>query len=297
MQFGQVNDPRKIDFTIPPDHPGTAKTLKQTLKLNDLEVHVGCAKWNKKDLRNFYPRGVKDELAYYSTQFNSVELNATFYRLFPPATFDNWYETAPETFRFFPKLEQSISHFRRLKDVKEMVEHNVANMSHLRQKLGMPFLQMHDNFGPKNFDSVATFVKDWKYEVPLAIEFRHTDWYNDAAVSSKLYDLLETHGVTNVLVDTAGRRDLMHMRLTTSTAFIRWVGANEPKSDRSRLDDWIGRISKWKKAGLQKLCFFVHQHDERESPALAAHFIERLNKEIGTVLPIPKILEAKGLFD
>ena len=269
----------------------------QTSKSNDLEVYVGCAKWNKKDLKNFYPRGVKDELAYYSTQFNCIELNATFYRLFPPATFDNWYATVPENFRFFPKLEQSISHFRRLKDVKEIVEHNVANMSHLHEKLGMPFLQMHDNFGPKDFDRVVAFVENWTYEVPLAIEFRHTDWYNDAAVSSKLYDLLETHGVTNVLVDTAGRRDLMHMRLTTPTAFIRWVGANEPESDRSRLDEWIGRISKWKKAGLQKLFFFVHQNDEQESPALAAHFIERLNKKIGTALPIPKTLEAKGLFD
>ena len=170
-------------------------------------------------------------------------------------------------------------------------------MSHLREKLGMPFLQMPDNFGPKDFDRVVAFVENWTYEVPLAIEFRHTDWYNDAAVSSKLYDLLETHGVTNVLVDTAGRRDLMHMRLTTPTAFIRWVGANEPKSDRSRLDEWIGRISKWKKAGLQKLFFFVHQNDEQESPALAAHFIERLNKKIGTALPIPKTLEVKGLFD
>ena len=129
------------------------------------------------------------------------------------------------------------------------------------------------------------------------MEFRHKDWHNGASASSKLYDLLETHGVTNVLVDTAGRRDLMHMRLTTPTAFIRWVGANHPQSDRSRLDEWIGRISKWKKAGLQKLFFFVHQNDEQESPALASHFIERLNKKIGSVLPIPKTLEVKELFD
>jgi uncharacterized protein YecE (DUF72 family) len=299
MKFGQVNDPGKVDFTIPPDHPDTAKVLKQTLKSNDLEVYVGCAKWNKKDLKNFYPKGVKDELAYYSTQFNCIELNATFYRLFPPATFDNWYKTVPEDFKFFPKLEKSISHLRRLKDVQEIVERNVANMSRLHEKLGMPFLQMHDNFGPKDFDRVVAFAENWTHEVPLAIEFRHTDWYNDAAVSSKLYDLLETRGVANVLVDTAGRRDLMHMRLTTSTAFIRWVGANEPQSDRSRLDEWIGRISQWKKAGLRKLLFFVHQNDEQESPALAAHFIERLNKKIGSVLPIPKTLEDKdkGLFE
>jgi uncharacterized protein YecE (DUF72 family) len=297
MKFGQVDHPAKIDFTIPPDHPDTAKVLKQTLKSDVFEVYVGCAKWNKKELKNFFPKGIKDELAYYSTQFNCIELNATFYRLFAPETFHKWYKTVPKNFRFFPKLEQSISHFRRLKDVKEIVEQNVANMSHLREKLGMPFLQMRDNFGPKDFERVETFAKNWTYKVPLAMEFRDTVWHNDAAVSSKLYDLLEKRDITNVLVDTAGRRDLMHMRLTTSAAFIRWVGANEPRSDRSRLDEWIGRISKWKKAGLRKLMFMVHQNDEQESPALAAHFIEQLNKKIGTTLPIPKTLRSKGLFD
>jgi uncharacterized protein YecE (DUF72 family) len=298
MKFGRVDNPASIDFTIPPDHLDTAKVLKeQTLKSDDLEIYVGCAKWNKKDLKNFYPKGTKDELAYYSTQFNSIELNATFYRLFPPTTFAGWYSTVPKNFRFFPKLEQSISHFHRLKDVKEIVQHNVANMSHLKEKLEMVFLQMHDNFGPKDFDRVTAFAENWTFDVPLAIEVRHTDWYNDPTVSSKLYKLLDAHGITNVLVDSAGRRDLMHMRLTTPTAFIRWVGSNEPKSDRSRLDAWTERIAKWKKAGLRKAYFFVHQNEEQESPALAAHFIERLNKKIGTNLPIPKTLQAKSLFD
>src|SRR5215813_11701044 len=192
MKFGQVDNPEEVDFTIPKDHPDTARVLKKS-KAKEMQVQIGCAKWNKTDLKNFYPKGVKDELEYYSTQFNSIELNATFYRLFPPATFKNWHATVPDDFRFFPKLEQTISHFRRLKDVEEIVEHNVANMSHLREKLGLPFLQMHDNFGPKDFDRVEAFVENWAYEVPLAIEFRHKDWYNDAAVSSKLYDLLETH--------------------------------------------------------------------------------------------------------
>jgi uncharacterized protein YecE (DUF72 family) len=294
VKFGQVDTPDKIDFTIPPDHPDTVKMLKsQTKKSNNFKAYVGCAKWNKKDLKNFFPKGVKDELAYYSTQFNCIELNATFYRLFPPATFDKWYATVPANFRFFPKLEQSISHFRRLKDVKGIVEHNVANMSRLREKLKMTFLQLHNNFGPRDLDRVVMFIENWTYKVPLAIEFRHTDWCNDTAVANKLYGILKTRRVTNVLVDTAGRRDLMHMRLTTPSAFIRWVGANRPKLDRSRLNEWIARISEWKKAGLQELFFFVHQNNEQESPALAAHFIERLNKKIGTALPIPKTLEAK----
>lgn len=262
-------------------------------KAKKLEVFVGCAKWNKEDLKNFYPKGIKDELAYYSTQFNSIELNATFYRLFPPATFKKWRTTVPENFRFFPKLYQSISHYRRLKDVKEIVEKNVANMLRLGDKLEMPSLQLKDNFGPKDFDRVVEIVEHWTYDVPLAIEFRHTDWYNDKAVSSKLYDLLEKHGVTNVLVDTAGRRDLMHMRLTTPTAFIRWVGSNKPKSDRSRLDEWIVRIAMWKKTGRKKLYFFVHQNAELESPVLAAHFIDRLNKKIGDDLVVPHTFNAK----
>lgn len=298
MQFGQVENPQMIDFTIPADHPDTVKVLKaRPSKSTEFKAYVGCAKWNKSDLKNFYPRGVKDELTYYSTQFNCIELNATFYRLFPPATFEKWYATVPKDFRFFPKLEQTISHFRRLKDVKELVDQNVTNMTHLREKLVMPFLQLHDNFGPKDIDRVVSFIENWKYDVPLAMEFRHTSWFNDEAVSTRLYDLLQTHHVTNVLVDTAGRRDLMHMRLTTPTAFIRWVGANEAVSDRARLDEWIGRIAKWKKAGLQRLYFFVHQNEEQESPALAAHFIERLNKKVGTDLGIPKTMKPKGLFD
>ena len=296
MKFGQVDNPGKIDFTIPADHPDTATVLKKPSKSDDLEVYVGCGKWNKSDLKNFYPRGVKDELAYYSTQFNCVELNATFYRLFPPKTFDKWYATVPNGFRFFPKLEQTISHFQRLKDVEEIVERNVENMSRLHEKLEMIFLQMHDSFGPRDFDRVVSFVENWTYEVPLAIEFRHIDWYNDPAVARKLFDLLKTHSATNVLVDTAGRRDLMHMRLTTPMAFIRWVGANEPKSDRSRLDEWIGRIAKWKEAGLQKLFFFVHQNAEQESPRSHGILSNGSTNGSAQLCRFPRLLKSKNFL-
>lgn len=290
MKFGQVPNPEEVDFTIPSDHKDTKNVLAKS-KVKDLSIHVGCAKWNKTDLKGFYPKGTKDELGYYSTQFNCIELNATFYRLFKTDVYENWYKGVPDGFKFFPKLTQSISHFRRLKNVEELVDISVTNMSHLKEKLGMPFLQMHNNFGPKDIDRVATFVENWKqYKMPLAIEFRHTDWYNDPTVSSELYDLLEKKKISNVLVDTGGRRDLMHMRLTTPTAFVRWVGANEPASDRSRLDEWIDRIADWKKQGLKQLNFFVHQNIEKESPLLSAYFIKKLNRKIGTDLQIPKTL-------
>ncbi len=288
MKFGQVSEPEKVDFTIPPDAPETAKALGGK-PVKNLKVYVGCAKWNKKDLKNFYPKGTKDELEYYASQFNCIELNATFYRLFPASTFEQWHTTAPKGFKFFPKFEQGISHYKRLKDVKERVDANVSRFSLLQEKLGMPFLQMHNNFAPKNFDRVEEFVENWNYDTPLAMEFRHTDWFNDDETAAKLYKLLKSKKITNVLVDTAGRRDLMHMRLTTKTAFVRYVGANH-ESDYSRLDDWIKRIESWKKQGLKELYFFVHQNIEEASPLLSAYFIERLNKRIGTGLHIPETL-------
>lgn len=288
MKFGQVDNPEEIDFTLPEDHLDTKRLLGKS-KSKDLKAYVGCAKWNKADLKNFYPKGTKDELGYYSTQFNCIELNATFYRLFPFSTFEKWRDNTPDEFKFFPKIGQDISHFGRLKDTEKKVDEFVNNASHLQDKLGVPFLQMHNNFAPKDFDRVKAFVKNWQYDIPLAIEFRKTDWYNDPEVSADLYELLESNKIANVLVDTAGRRDLLHMRLTTPAAFIRYVGANH-KSDYTRLDDWIDRIAVWKKQGLSELYFFVHQNIEEESPLLSAYFIEKLNKKIGTDLKIPTTL-------
>ena len=291
MKFGQVSNPEDIDFTIPADHVHTARVLEKS-EGKELKIYVGCAKWNKTDLKGFYPKGTKDELAYYSTQFNCIELNATFYRLFPATQFEKWRETTPDGFKFFPKLGQDISHWGRLKETDELVSRFVENASHLQEKLGVPFLQMNNNFGPKDFDRVGEFVANWKYDVPVAVEFRHTDWYNDPEISAELFELLESNNILNVLVDTAGRRDLMHMRLTTPRAFIRWVGANH-ESDYTRLDEWIERIASWKDQGLEELDFFVHQNIEKESPLLSAYFIEKLNKWIGSDLQIPKTLPLK----
>jgi len=120
----------------------------------------------------------------------------------------------------------------------------------------------------------------------LAIELRHTDWYNDETVAARTYQLFEEHNVSNIITDTAGRRDLLHMRLTTPDAFIRYVGANH-ETDYSRLDEWVDRLKIWKDHGLRNLYFFVHQNVEKESPLLSAYFIEKLNIALGTDLDLP----------
>lgn len=295
MKFGSVDNPQEIDFTLPFDHHDTAGVLSAHKNNDRLKVYVGCAKWNKADLKGFYPKGTKDELTYYSQQFNAIELNATFYRIFSPDTFNTWYEKTPSGFKFFPKLFQEISHWKRLNGVEKVVDDYLYSAINLKEKLGTIFLQMHNNFGPKDFDKVEAFVKSWPIEIPLAIEFRHTDWYNDTVVAERLYDLLETHNISNIIVDTAGRRDLMHMRLTNGTAFIRYVGANH-KSDYNRLDQWVERLKEWKQQGIKEIDFFVHQNVEKESPLLAAYFIKKLNAELGTDLKIPNKDDALELF-
>ncbi|MEM8847581.1 MAG: DUF72 domain-containing protein [Bacteroidota bacterium] len=290
MKFGKVDHPELIDFTIPEDHPDTVSVLAKSKKEKTSNFFVGCAKWNRQDLKNFYPRGTKDELVYYSSQFNCIELNATFYRIFPGEQYEKWYDKTPADFKFFPKMTNEVSHLRRLNDkVYDVVDRYLEVTSLLKEKLGTIFLQMHNNFNPKNWDRVVRFVEYWPKEFPLAMEFRHTDWFNDEKVAQELYHLLEENGIANVLVDTAGRRDLMHMRLTSDEAFIRYVGANH-ESDYPRLDDWVQRLEEWQSQGLRNIHFFVHQNLELESPLLSAYFIKKLNKAFSSELKVPSTL-------
>jgi uncharacterized protein YecE (DUF72 family) len=285
MKFGSVDNPEQIDFTLPEDHIDTLKILNKSPS-ESTNIYVGCAKWNRADLKGFYPRGTKDELEYYSRQFNSIELNATFYRVFPPEQFKKWYNKTPDNFRFFPKINQEISHWKRLAEVKDVVEHYLNSAMNLQEKLGCLFLQMHGNFAPKDFKRVKDFMESWPKEVPLAVEFRHTDWYNDKTIAEELFQLLEENNISNIIVDSAGRRDNMHMRLTNSRAFVRYVGANHA-SDYGRLDDWVERLKQWQDAGIKEIDFFVHQNIEKESPLLSAYLIKKLNKKLGSSLKIP----------
>lgn len=296
MQFGKVENPALIDFKLPEDAPETARILAKT-KTKYFEAYVGCAKWNRQDLKGFYPRGTKDELVYYSTQFNSIELNATFYGMPSWQQVETWKNKTPDNFKFFPKLTNTISHYKRLIEVKEVVDDFCNAISNFDNKLGMAFLQLHDNFKPKDFDRLKKVVEEFPKGVPLGIEVRNSEWFDNAEIQEEFGQLLEKHNVANIIVDTAGRRDMLHMRLTSPVAFIRYVGANHP-SDVTRLEDWIPRLKKWKEQGLQKLYFFVHQNDEVESPLLATDFIGKLNKALKINVPVPKQKPGQiNLFD
>lgn len=288
MKFGKVDDPSSIDFTLPEDHVQTKEVLQKFAPKSFNAISIGCAKWNKKDLKNFYPRGTKDELVYYSQQFNSIELNATFYRMWPLEQFQKWHNKTVDDFKFFPKVPRLISHIKRLNEVDDLVTDYTSNLLGLNEKLGMVFLQMPENFQPKWIDRLPGFFKKWPREIPLSFEVRHHDWHHDQAVSDELNAMLQEYNIANVITDSAGRRDLLHMRLTSDTAFVRYNGANH-ESDYSRLDDWVDRIEEWYKLGLKNLYFFVHQNLEKASPLLSAYFIKKMNERFELDLRIPQL--------
>jgi uncharacterized protein YecE (DUF72 family) len=288
MKFGRSLTNNLTSFELPNDHPGTKNVIEKS-RTKDIEVRLGLPKWGKADLEHFYPRGTTDLLKYYSTQFNAIEFNAFFYRIFKPEQVTKWKNQASDDFKFFPKIPQLISQFRRLKSVEDLVDEFLFSISHFEEKLGSCFLQMHPSFSPQSFKELERFIEQWPMDVELAVELRHPDWYNDSEISEKLYGLLDAYNISNVITDTVGRRDLIHMRLTNSTAFVRFTAANQV-FDEDRIDDWIQRLKIWTDEGLQKIYFFTHINAEKESPVIPAMFVEKLTKSLHIKLKTPTIL-------
>ena len=231
---------------------------------------------------------MKDELSYYARQFNSIELNTLYYHFPEPDQVAKWRDKTPGQFRFFPKVTKDITHDERLADPKGLVTRYCEGIMRFEDRLGAVFLQFHERFGPENFRRLEEILTCFPPEIPLAVELRHHGWFSDEGIAAKYCSLLESLKTANIIVDSPGRRDLLHMRLTSPVAFVRYVGANHP-TDTSRLDDWVVRIRQWKEQGLRKLYFFVHQHIEAECPVLVAHFIRKLNEELHMDHPLPHI--------
>ena len=103
--------------------------------------------------------------------------------------------------------------------------------------------------------------------------------------------MLAENNIGTVISDTSGRRDAVHMYLTKPVAFIRFVGNYMHATDFTRINDWVERIGDWMDQGLRQAYFFMHQHEELDSPRLAAYFSLKANKELGTDIQVPEFVE------
>jgi uncharacterized protein YecE (DUF72 family) len=297
VKFGKVENPGALDLSLPQDHPRTKSILESgQYSSKKPAVYIGCPRWAKAELKGFYPKGTKDELTYYSSQFGAIEMNAFYYRIFPTEIVDKWYDRSAEDFMFFPKVPQLISQFRRLKNCEHELNDYLVSISHFKEKLGTVFLQMNDNYGPSNFNDLARFVEQWPKDLPLSVELRHSDWYNNASTTDELCQLLEENKVCHTITDTAGRRDIIHMRLTNNQCFVRFTGSNHV-SDIDRLDEWFTRLSQWKEQGIEQINFFIHQTIEKDLQMLSARMIKKMNEEWGYDMKVPgEVSEQGSLF-
>lgn len=287
MKFGQVNNPETIDFSLAKTAAEAFAILEREKNQDPFEVYIGAPSWSKQDLKGLYPKGTKDELRYYSQQFNAIELNATFYKSPSKEQVLKWKDKTAADFKFFPKITQSISHYSRLLGTEEKVLSFVDAVVFFEEKLGMIFLQLHDQFKPKDINRLEAFFKTIPKGLPFAVEVRNEEWFASAKISEELYKLLEKYEITAIITDTAGRRDLLHMRLTTAKSFIRFVATNHP-IDYERLEEWISVIKSWRLAGLQQLNFFIHQDIQIDTPLLLTYFIKRMNQEFNLQVRYPQ---------
>ncbi len=290
MEFGRLTDVdfNTIDFTLPADHAATSRVLQRSP--SQTKIYVGCAKWGRKDwIGKIYPAGTKesDFLAHYAQHFNSIELNASFYRMPGFKQTEAWSKKVGKDFRFCPKVTGEISHMKRLKDVEKQTDRFLEGISGFGETLGPVFLMPHPGMGPKALPVIEAFIKAFPKDVKLFVELRHEDWFEDKTSFEKIFDALESSGVGSVITDASGRRDCVHMRLTTPEAFIRFVGNGLHQTDYTRVDDWVKRMKTWIDQGIHALYFFMHQHEEIHSPELCKYVIEQMNLKCGTDIKVP----------
>jgi len=295
MEFGRVPETtlNSIDFSLPAE-PAFNKKILSGRPAKDSKIYFGCAKWGRTEwLGKIYPPETreKDFLDHYIQHYNSIELNATHYKVYGEPGIRKWREKAKgKDFLFCPKMYQGVTHRGKLNGKKPIVNEFFRGIVAFEQHLGPIFVQVNDKFSPKRkqelFDLLASLPKDLQF----FLEVRHPDWFGKEKDSTEMFEFLSSKNIGVVITDTAGRRDCAHMHLTIPKAFIRYVGNSLHPTDYTRTDAWVQRMKYWLDQGIQDLYFFIHMHDEATSPELTVYLVDKMNKECGLNLLKPKFL-------
>lgn len=293
MEFGKQSDLSKVDFTLPPDPLTNSAVLcsPRSPAAHPLNFYIGATGWSVKEwVGKIYPKGTKtpEYLRHYTRQFNTIELNTTHYRIPDTFTVQHWFDEAAADFRFCPKVLQTISHAGDLGVSGDLIQRFCEAMGGLGSKLGPCFIQLPPYFGVDRIRVLEAFLQ--QFSLPVAVEVRHESWFSTAVNTVRLFELLEKYGASTVITDVAGRRDVLHMGLTSDVVLVRFVGNNLDPTDSTRLDDWAERLSDWFSRGLRACYFFTHEPDNLLAPDLAAAFYEKTKKIAGISSRGPKII-------
>ncbi len=281
MKFGKLNDIESIDFSLPEDHIGTSQLFEKLSKSNkDPKIYIGTTGWSNKEWKGiYYPQKAASStyLSHYAGLLNSIELNTTHYRI---PSFDHvldWKKKVNESFKFCPKIPQSISHRGSLRTKKELLQNFYDVIQKLEGNLGICFMQLPDYFGVENLGNLKHFLVNLPSRIPFAVEIRNKNWFSNEKEQTDLFQFFELHHITTVITDVAGRRDVLHQRLCTDKLIIRFVGNSLHNTDYQRLDQWIIKLEQWIKQGLNEVHFFFHQPSMKLVPDTINYFANQSN--------------------
>ena len=227
-----------------------------------MRIHVGCSGWFYSHWRGlFYPRQevtTKNWFAYYANVFNTVELNAPFYRWPKPSTVRRWKRDAPPGFIYTVKVNQRITHERRMVRTKNDVRAYYEIASGLAEKMGCFLFQFppSHHYSPARLKSIVTQLDPAYRNV---VEFRHRSWWRDT-----VFRELAARAITFCAVSAprlpesfpSGQR-LLYVRFSGRTQWYRH------DYSREELTEWAGRI---RQSGADEA--WVYFNNDREAHAI-----------------------------
>ena len=220
----------------------------------------------------FYPEGLsaRDELAWYSARFPTVELNNPFYRLPEPWTFQRWRDAVPPNFRFAVKASRTITHTRRLRDVAPLLAEFMERAELLDDRLGPVLFQL-----PPTLRLDVSLLREFLCALASGrrwvVEFRHPSWQ-----ASPVYELLGRAGVA--LCIPVGGRVQPDLVTTAPFVYFRMHAGAAPGGGFTddQLRAWAGRVRALRRAGKETYVYF---NNDREGHAVRD--AERLGRLLG----------------
>jgi uncharacterized protein YecE (DUF72 family) len=226
-------------------------------------VWIGTSGFSYKEWKGtFYPPDLADRgmLAYYSTQFRSVEIDSTFYRLPTQKTLEGWRVGSPEDFRFTLKATQQITHRERLKVPSGALAFLTAVIPTLGPKLGLLFFQLPP-FSRCDVHRLEAFLNALPLGIPYAFEFRHESWF-----TADVFRLLRERAAALCIHDAdEGCSPLV---ITAPRVYVRLRKAFYSPEAR---EQWRSRFREWSDSGLEVFAYVKHK-DNPDAPRIALEF-------------------------
>jgi len=200
----------------------------------------------------------KSRLHYYSSLFNSLEVNSSFYKVPMLTTFEKWAGDVPESFRFTLKIWREITHVRELKIDTSHIHHFLKAAAGVGQKKGCLLLQFPGKITLEYYNHVDNILEQLHQEEPalhwpIAVEFRNPSWY-----VSESFELLDEYGATAVLHDQP-KSENAELNKAAPVIYLRFHGPEgnyRGSYSIKYLQEQAKTIIEWKKQGATVYAYF-----------------------------------------